>query len=89
MCVTTYFSILRISPSPQVANAGDDVLIFYNDHSFNTLLKLMKEDRDDAVSLTGESQTSYEYRYILLVLSVVPHTVAKLANCFNLIHLGY
>lgn len=38
----------------QVANAGDDVLIFYNDHAFSTLQRLMKEDRDDAVSLTGE-----------------------------------
>ena len=42
------FSIL------QVANAGDDVLIFYNDHAFSTLQRLMKEDRDDAVSLTGK-----------------------------------
>ena len=40
----------------QVANAGDDVLIFYNDHAFSTLLRLMKEDRDDAVSLTGRSK---------------------------------
>ena len=38
----------------QVANAGDDVLIFYNDHAFSTLQRLMKEDRDDAVSLTGK-----------------------------------
>ena len=44
------FSIL------QVANAGDDVLIFYNDHAFSTLQRLMKEDRDDAVSLTGKIQ---------------------------------
>ena len=44
------FSIL------QVANAGDDVLIFYNDHAFSTLQRLMKEDRDDAVSLTGKLQ---------------------------------
>jgi hypothetical protein len=38
----------------QVANAGDDVLVFYNDHAFSTLQRLMKEERDDAVSLTGE-----------------------------------
>ena len=48
VCNVFSFSIL------QVANAGDDVLIFYNDHAFSTLQRLMKEDRDDAVSLTGQ-----------------------------------
>ena len=52
----------RSSSILQVANSGDDVLIFYNDHAFSTLLKLMKEDRDDAVSLTGQlKKKNYMY----------------------------
>ena len=52
VCNVFSFSVL------QVANAGDDVLIFYNDHAFSTLQRLMKEDRDDAVSLTGQLRTA-------------------------------
>ena len=56
------FSIL------QVANAGDDVLIFYNDHAFSTLQRLMKEDRDDAVSLTGQLHTCTCMRINLVLI---------------------
>ena len=33
----------------ELANGGDDVLLFYNDHAFPKLLTLMKEDRGDTV----------------------------------------
>lgn len=47
----------------QVANSGDDVLIFYNDHAFSTLLRLMKEDRDDALSLSGKVENTLKPLY--------------------------
>ena len=31
----------------QLANAGDDVLLFYNDHAFPTLVQLMKMEKGD------------------------------------------
>ena len=31
----------------QLANAGDDVLLFYNDHAFPTLVQLMKVEKGD------------------------------------------
>ena len=33
----------------ELANAGDDILLFYNSHAFPELLTLMKEDRGDTV----------------------------------------
>ena len=30
-----------------MANAGEDVLLFYNDHAFPALVQLMKEERGD------------------------------------------
>ncbi len=33
----------------ELANAGDDVLLFYNDHAFPTLVQLMKDEKGDTL----------------------------------------
>ena len=37
----------------QLADAGDDVLLLYNDHAFPTLVQLMKEKGDETGVVCG------------------------------------
>lgn len=39
--------LMECSPCPQLVNAGEDVLVFYNDRaSFQTLVQMMRSERD-------------------------------------------
>ncbi len=78
-----YLWVCPVTPISQLANAGDDVLMFYNDQAFNTLLHLMRSEQGDT---TGD--LSYHLNLILLLtLCTEGKNVATEIRCHSLLPL--
>ena len=73
-----------LPPLPlQLANAGDDVLLFYNDQAFSTLLQLMKVEEGD-----GMGDLAYHLNLVtLLTLCTEGKNVATEIKCHSLLPL--
>lgn len=74
-----------MTPPPiQLANAGDDVLLFYNDQAFSTLLQLMKVEQGDG--MLGD--LAYHLNLVsLLTLCTEGKNVATEIKCHSLLPL--